>query len=222
MSGEFIIREANAGDKHFIAEAILNAEKSGTEKLGLSTLFDLPEPELEKIILQILDEESTCSEFSLDSFMVAEHKGQPVAAMAGWIESFGNCASSASVKSNFIHFFFPRKNLMAARPRIELLKNILIPRGKNCLQIEYVYVLASYRGEGLAGKLIDRHILNAQIRLPELNKAQVQVFSNNKAAIRLYEKSGFASSGNFKASNKEILDYLPFDEKILMERKVRG
>jgi ribosomal protein S18 acetylase RimI-like enzyme len=222
MNDTYIIRKANAGDKAFITEAIIAAEKAGTEKIGLATLFDLEEPEIRKIILQILDEDIPGSELSLDSFIVAQLGDHLVAAVAGWIESFAGRSSSASIKSNFIHVFFPQKNLLAARPRLDLIREMRIERERQTLQIEYVYVSEAHRGAGLAARLIDQHIAEARDLFPELEKVQVQVFKNNTAANRLYERAGFVVTNNFRAVDKEILKYLPGDEKLLMEKQLRN
>lgn len=221
MNDTYIIRKAGIDDKAFITEAIIAAEKAGTDKIGLATLFDLEEPEIRNILLQILDEDIPGSELSLDSFIVAQQGDHPVAAVAGWIESFAGRSSSTSVKSNFIHVFFPQKNMLAARPRLDLIREIRIERERQTLQIEYVYVSEAHRGVGLAARLINQHIAEARDLFPEVEKAQVQLFKNNTAATRMYERAGFVVANNFRAFDKEILKYFPGDEKLLMEKKLK-
>jgi ribosomal protein S18 acetylase RimI-like enzyme len=221
MNDEYMIRNAVTADTGFIADAIIAAEKSGTERLGLGTLFNLPEPEIKKLLMLCLDEESSGCELSLNSFLITEHAGKPVAAVAGWIEGFETNSTSRTIKTNLIGFVFPKENILAAHSNSGVVKDIVIEREKNTLQVENVYAISEYRGKGLAGSLIDEHITVSLAKYPELMKAQVQVFKNNESAIKLYERSGFKPVKLFTSGNKEILKYLPYNEKLLMEKMIK-
>jgi ribosomal protein S18 acetylase RimI-like enzyme len=218
MNDEYIIRNAGQEDCAFIAEAIIAAEKSGTEKMSLSSLFDLTEKEVAELLIQILNEESSGSEFSLNCFLITEHEGKPVSAVAGWIENVGVNISSRMIKTNLLYSAFPAKNILVAHSRSGIVKDIQIEREKNTLQIEYVYTIDKYRGKGLAKKLIDRHISNARTVFEGLRKVQVQVFKNNVEAVSLYECLGFVCVQRFISTDKETMVYLPGDEKVLMEK----
>ena len=221
MNDEFLIRNAAVTDNSFIVEAMIAAEKSGTEKLGLSTLFNIPEPEIKKLLMKCLNEESSGCEFSLNSFLIAEYSGTPVAAAAGWIENFDRNNSSRTIKTNLMHFVFPKENILIAHSNSNIAKDLLIEREKYTLQIEYVYTHNKYRGKGLAGSLINKHITLSRDKYPGLTKAQVQVFNNNQSAKRGYEKSGFKPISLYVSSNKETLKYLPYNEKRLMEKVLK-
>lgn len=221
MNDEYLTRQAVVTDTTFIADAIIAAEKSGTGKLGLGTLFNLAEPEIKKLLMQCLDEGSSGCEFSLNSFLIIEHAGKPVSAVAGWIEGFGTSITSRVIKTNLMRFIFPKENILAAYSKADIVKDMLIEREKNTLQVEYVYTINEYRGKGLAGGLIDEHIALSLTKYPQLIKAQVQVFKNNESAIKLYERSGFKSVKLFTSGNKEILKYLPYNEKLLMEKMIK-
>jgi ribosomal protein S18 acetylase RimI-like enzyme len=221
MNDEYIIRNAVAADADFIADAIIAAEKGETRRLSLGTLFNLPEAEIKKLLIQCLDEESSGCEFSLNSFLITEHAGEPIAAMAGWIENFETNIASRTIKTNLMRFVFPKESILNAYSKSDIIKDLLIEREKNTLQVEYVYTSNEYRGKGLAGNLIDEHIALSLVRCPGLIKAQVQVFKNNGSAIKLYERSGFKPARLFVSSNKEILQYLPYHEKLLMEKMIK-
>jgi len=55
----------------------------------------------------------------------------------------------------------------------------------------------------------------------EIKKAQVQVFKINTLSIRLCESVGFKIARTYKSSNKEILNYLPSDEKCILEKELQ-
>jgi len=221
MNDEYLIRKAFVTDNSFIVETMIAAEKSGTEKFGLSTLFNIYEPEIKKLLMRCLNEESSGCEFSLSSFLIAEYSGKPVAAAAGWIEKFETNNSSRTIKTNLMHFVFPKENILIAHSNSDIAKDLLIEREKNTLQIEYVYTHNKYRGKGLAGRLINQHITISRDKYPGLTKAQIQVFNNNQSAKRGYEKSGFKPIRLFTSVSKETLKYLPYNEKLLMEKVLK-
>jgi ribosomal protein S18 acetylase RimI-like enzyme len=218
---DYLIRKATLNDIGFVVETIIAAEKSGGEKLGLATLFNLTEDETRSIISSMLEEEIDECEFSISSFLITEYKGSPVAAIGGWVEGLIQEIKSAMLKSNLIGFCFPKESIVIAHSRQKIIAGILIERENLSLQIEYVYIDKNHRGKALGEGLIRQHIENALQVYPELEKAQVQVFSNNLAAIKLYEKCGFHTTKTFWADNESINDYLPYNEKLLMEKSIK-
>lgn len=218
MDQVYSIRKATSDDLVFLAEVIIEAEKSGTDKLSLSTLFNVTESKVKEYIISMLDEEIDGCEFSVSSFLIIEYDKKPVAAFGGWIEGFEDEMSSSILKSNLINYTFDRESVQFLKSKAHLLKNILIDREDKSLQLEYLYVANEHRGKKLSNTLIEQHILNAKLLFPELKKVQVQVFINNIGAIKTYQNSGFSIAKSFKADSAELLDYLPFDEKYLMEK----
>ncbi|HLP65536.1 GNAT family N-acetyltransferase [Flavobacterium sp.] len=218
MDQVYSIRKATTDDLVFLAEVIIEAEKSGTDKLSLSTLFNVTESKVKEYIISMLDEEIDGCEFSVSSFLIIEYDKKPVAAFGGWIEGFEDEMSSSILKSNLINYTFDRESIQFLKSKAHLLKNILIDREDKSLQLEYLYVANEHRGKKLSNTLIEQHILNAKLLFPELKKVQVQVFKNNIGAIKTYQNSGFSIAKLFKADSAELLDYLPFDEKYLMEK----
>lgn len=218
MDNVYSIRKATSDDLVFLAEVIIEAEKSGTDKLSLSTLFNLTESKVKEYIISMLDEEIDGCEFSVSSFLIIEYDKKTVAAFGGWIEGFEDEMSSQILKSNLISYTFDRENIQFLKSKAHLLKNILIDREDKSLQLEYLYVASEHRGKQLSNRLIEQHIINAKTLFPELKKVQVQVFKNNIGAIKTYQNNGFSIAKSFKADTTEILDYLPFDEKYVMEK----
>lgn len=213
MTG-YTIRPATTDDVHFLAEAIVAAEKSNSPRLGLATLFGSSEEEARALIIAMLVEEVDGCEYSISSFFLVEHDGRPVAAVAGWLEGAEDEMPSGLLKSNLIGFTFPPERIALLRTRGEVIAGIQVDREMGSVQIEYVYAHPDQRGKGLAGKLIQAHLA----RFPEAYKAQVQAFSDNTVAIGLYERLGFRIVHTFTSKNPDTIRFMPYHEKVLMER----
>lgn len=211
---DYMIRPATTEDVDFLAEAIIAAEKSNSPRLGLATLFGLAEVEARALIIAMLMEEVDGCEYSISSFLVVAHEGRPVAAVAGWLEGAEDDMPSGLLKANLIGFTFPPENIALLRTRGEAIAGIQVDREMGSVQIEYVYAHPGQRGKGLAGKLINAHFA----RFQEARKAQVQAFSDNNVAIGLYERLGFRIVHTFTSKNPDTIHYMPFHEKVLMER----
>lgn len=211
---EYLFRKAGLQDIDFLVESIIEAEKGGTEKLGLSTLFNLKEDSVAEYIRLILLEGVEGCEFSLESFFVFEFKQQCIATAAAWIEANNSGhISSSIIKSNLFNFFIPFGNRQYMLKNAIRMSDLFIERIPGTLQFEYVYVNPAFRGQNIACKLIKSIILSYAVPID----IYIQVFSNNIAAIRCYEKVGFKTVKTHTASKQDINDYLPFHQKLLMK-----
>ena len=217
---EYLIREAIQKDIPFLADIVIAAEKGNSDKLSFSTLFNLTEKKVKDLIIAMFDEEIDGCEFSLSSFLITECKGEPVAGFGAWIEGFKESMPSKILKSNLISYTFGKENMEYFKSKSYLIKDMIAERGKGTLQFEYLFVSNNHRGKRLADRLIQKHEENALITYPELKKAQVQLFKNNRNAINVYERNGFEILKTNKSDQKDIADYLPFNEKYIMEKKL--
>lgn len=214
---EYTIRKASTKDIPFIIEAIIEAEKSGTDKLGLSTLFDLTEIEVKNYLSNIFNEEIDGCEFSISSFLIAENKGNQVAAVGGWIEGANEEKLPSSIlKANLISYCFPIDKVANMKEKSDIISGVQIERKDGSYQIEYVYVRPEYRGHNLIKPLIEEHIKQAKL----CKQMFVQVFLNNISAIYVYKKLGFEVNQTFHSENKETKNYLPDNTKILMLKRL--
>jgi len=211
------IRKATEADIPFLAETIIQAEKSGTDKLGLATLFELSEEEVRVNLTAILEEEMEGCEFSVTSFLVTEYEGKAVAATAGWIEAHNGASQSATLRANLILFTISAAARAAIQRNRKYVENLNFDREPNTLQIEYVYVAPAHRGHQLAGQLIAAHIEHARQIFPAITKAQVQLFGNNEKAEKAYQKIDFVTQHTNTLTVPNILNFLPHNEKKLME-----
>ena len=219
MPSEIILRKAQLNDADFIADAIIQAEKGGTSHCGLATLFGITEQQLKKYLSSMLEEEIDGCEFSINSFLLAVKNGQPVATAAAWIEDQNGGLPSGLAKTNLIGYTFPHACLASMHENSGIMKGLTIAREHSTLQFEYVYVSPDARGYGLAGQLISKHIQNCRDTYPEINKGQLQLFKNNDNARKLYKKLGFTVIQEYKSNEDDITSLLPYDKKLLMEKK---
>lgn len=213
----FNIRKAAIDDIPFLVDSIIEAEKGGTEILSYSTVFGLSLNESKKYIKDMLLEEVDGCELSISSYLVAEKDGQLVGAVGAWIE--GNEGMPSSVlKGNLLNFTLPKICIEKALFLNNLVKDIHIENINNTIQVGIVYVSQSYRGLGLANILIEEQIKNLLQISPEIAQCYLQVFGDNKAAIKTYEKLHFKKITERRSENKLIVKYFPSASKVLMKR----
>lgn len=216
---DLIIRPANINDVSFLVDTIIEAEKSGTNKLSYTTIFNLTENEARKYLESILEEEVDGCELSISSFMVAEKNGRNVAAVSSWIEGFDGLPSSI-LKGNLLNYTLPKECINNARNLSNIISQLYIENSIDSIHLGLVFVSPESRGMNLVNLLIEEVISRLKKNKPQVDSMYVQVFDNNIPAIKAYEKSGFNTIKEQKANNSEILNYLPSDGKILMKKDI--
>jgi hypothetical protein len=217
--GEFIFRNATINDVPFLVDTIIEAEKSGTDKLSYSTIFGLTEDEVQEYLFAILNEEIDGCELSISSFFVAEYKGKVVAALSAWIEGIEGIPS-AILKGNLLNYTLPKECIERAMSMNELIREIHIEYSPNTIQVGAGYVASEYRGNKLLGFLYNKIIDRLLEVKPDVPTAWAQIFSCNIPSIRTFEKVGFLEVLTKESSREEILQYLPSNRKILMKKEI--
>jgi ribosomal protein S18 acetylase RimI-like enzyme len=212
------IRKASEDDKDFLITSIIEAEKSGSDMISYCTIFSISEKELRILLEQILDEEIEGQELCISNFLIAEVDGEKAAASSTWIEMESGMSSSM-IKSNLFLFLAGMDVIRNAGPSLHLMSDINIARGENALQVECVFTAEKYRGLGLGKQLIDEHIRLKQQAEILFDKVQVILLGNNSSAQKAYEKAGFSVVQQKTCTDNAILNLLPCNTKILMEKK---
>jgi len=216
---EFIIRKAIINDVSFLVNTIIEAEKSGTDKLSYSTIFGLSEEKTKKYIADMLLEEIDGCELSISSFLVAEINGQVAAALSAWIEGFYGIPS-AVLKGNLLNYSLPKESIEKATLVNSLIREIHIEYTQNSIQIGAGYVSKDFRGNNLLGRL-NSEIIDRLSRIkPDVSEVYAQIFSCNTPSVKTYEKANFKVIMIKESSNQEILKYLPSNKKILMKKEL--
>ncbi len=214
------IRQATEKDIAFLTEAIIEAEKSNTNKLSYSTIFGLTDDEVEAKVQLMLEEDIPGQELCISGFLIAEEAGDYAAACCSWIEGEQGQYSSI-IKANILLWFFGSEICERASNEHPYLKELNFERKTDSLQIESVYTKPAYRGRGISGKLIKEHIQRSKERQPQLNLAQVILAETNTGAASAYQKLGFREVDRRKTQDPRVFDILPSDTKILMELKIK-
>jgi GNAT superfamily N-acetyltransferase len=216
----YTFRQAVMADAEFLCDVIIHAEKSNSDKLSFSSFFNITEETAKSYIISMLEEEVEDCELSISSFLIAAYDGKPVGAFGGWIEALNQPTASGFLKSNLIGFTFGRERIEFLKSKSYLLKNLIVERQPLTLQLEYLFVSENHRGKKLADTLIEKLISRGVNMYAALNKVQVQVYKNNDHAIKLYERNGFTEVRSYKCEDPEIFNYLPYNEKIMMEKSI--
>lgn len=219
METEYVIKKATINDVAFLADVIIGAEKSLTDNLGLANFFELSEEKVKELIIAMLEEEVDGCDFSISSFFIAWYGDKPVGALGGWVEGYYDGMSSNLLKSNLIAHVFPRESVIKAQAKMELIKEMLhIERPKGTYQLEYVYVDNDHRGKRITQQLMDVHLAYAKELDPNVNRAQLSCFENNQSIIKAHERNGYVRMKRYVCDNEDILKYLPFNVKVLLEK----
>ena len=79
----------------------------------------------------------------------------------------------------------------------------------------------SRQGKGLDIQLMNFIEENALAIFPKLEKVQCQIFKNSIFAIKILIRHGFTIVKKYKSNNEDIFDYLPSNEKYLMEKNLK-
>lgn len=211
---EYIIREATIDDIDFVVEAIIEAEKSGSQILSYSKIFNLTEDEVRSIFRQMLLEEIDGCEFSLSSYLVAEIDNNVVGTIGAWVEQIEN--PSSIIKGNLLGFYLPKSSLLFASIQSKIISELNIEHIKGALSLVVVYIIPEHRGNQLFELLSNEHIK----RNTGVQELAIQLMANNTFAIRSYERYGFKKNIEKKSNNPIITQILPFNEKILMNKKI--
>lgn len=215
---DYKIRNAIESDIPFLADAVIAGEKGITDKCNYSTLFNVPESKVRKHLISMFEEEIDGCEFSLSSYFVIEFEENPVASFGGWIEAFDGEMPSKILKSNLINYTFGAESMAYLKSKSDIVKELSVERTPQTLQFEYLYVSDAHRRKKLPTLLINKIEETALAKYPELKKSQFQLFNNNIRIVKLFEKHGYHVVKSIKATNIEVLNYLPSDEKLIMEK----
>ncbi len=216
MQNDFLFRKATQDDVDFIIEAIIEAEKSGTEVISLCKLLDINENELKIILKNILEEGNAWNEWNISNYLICTVNNKYAGTGSYWIEP-SNAGLEIYSNANFFFDYIPREKLLHAQKFFYLIRDFHIERKPETLQIENTYVRNEFRGQGLIGKIINQQILETKKINTHVNNVQIRLIKTNDKALRAYEKIGFKVVYEISIDEIEAKLILPANTRVLME-----
>ena len=218
MNG-YKIRPAKIDDINFIVEAIIAAEKGGSNKLSYTSIFGLSENDTAKNLKKMLEEEIDGCELSISSYLVVESENELAAAMGAWIEGSEDGVSSSTIKGNLLSYTLPIEAFLKAKEIRHIVSELSIDYIPDTLCLGIIYVKENFRGKNLVAALLEEQIRKALHNRKKIY-VYIQVFGNNIPAIKAYKKLGFVESELVISENSEVTNYLPSQKKILLIKKI--
>ncbi|MBL7812154.1 MAG: GNAT family N-acetyltransferase [Bacteroidetes bacterium] len=212
------MRTASEKDIPFLAKAITESEKSGTETLFYSAVFGLSTTETEQLFGKILEEEIEGMEWCISHFRILECGEEPAACLSAWIEGIDGMSSSI-IRAQTLQYFLPLQ-WQNSIEKLQQASALQIPRTKGALQLECIYTEPAHRGNGYAGRLIEAVIEMEKTAHPALSRAEIQLMGENKAAISSYTKCGFLLLTEKSSENDSILTLLPGKSRVSLGRQI--
>ncbi len=219
MTENILIRNAREDDIDFLIESIIHAEKSNTNKLSYSTIFEISESDVRNILRNILIENIEGQELCMSSFRIAEVNGEIAGACAAWIEGQSG-QSSSLIRANLIYHFFPRENQLKANQKADMINLLTIEREKGALQFECAWVKDKFKGKKISNRIMLKHLEYYLHDYPNLRKAQIIMVKSNEQAWKAHRKLGFRVVKEVYCNQPEILQILPSDRMMLIEANI--
>lgn len=220
MQENITIRRATPKDIDFLTEAIIAAEKSGSQMpVSYTSIFSLTDNETKNLLKAALEEEIEGQELCHLHFLIAEMDGQSAATCASWVEG-ADGVSSGQIKANILFHLLGNEKWSKAAEALKAVAETNIERSTGAAQIESVYTRPEYRGRGLMARIIEAHLKQQKQSYPSLEKAQVILLKNNTSAVNAYRKAGFEQVAERTGTHPLLSSLLPCPIKIMMERSV--
>ncbi len=209
------IRQATFNDIEFVIEAIIEADKSGTQMISTCNVFSLSTDEYKNILNDLLRQDIENYDYYLSGFLVAELNGESIGTSGSWLEGGGGKPSGV-VKGEVLFSYLDRSKLSNVKNNIKIISGSNLPREIGALQLEYVYIRKDYRGKGIFSQIVSKNI-KRNLDKYSFSKVQSILFKANHKSYSAFLKLGYEIIQENKSSNPEILKFFPYDTKIIME-----
>lgn len=218
MNPNLIVRKATIDDIEFISEAIIEADKSSTQLVSTCKIFALTEDNYKIILQDILIQDIEYYDYYLSGFLIAELNGEYVGASGSWLEG-GNGTPSGITKTTMLLSYLDKSNISLIKNNIQIIKDLTLTRETGALQLEYVYIREKFRGQGFFSKIVSENI-KWNFTKHNFSKVQSILLKGNYNSYFAFLKFGYIIVEEKEVDDPKILDFYPFNTKILMELNV--
>ncbi len=217
---ELKFRRAFQSDIPFLIDAIVSAEKSGTEIFSYSNIFEMPEQDARKIFADIIAEDVRGQDLCISDYFLAEIDGKVAGCIASWIEGEGGQPSGV-MKGTLLNYFFPKANMLKAQAKKKVLDALHFEAVKGTLVIENCFTLPEFRGLGILTRLMQEQTRLFLESKSGLKNSQMRVLKTNRSALEIYLKMGYKIIEEQHCPDPVILKWLPSDTQYILERQLR-
>jgi hypothetical protein len=210
MRPVLLCRPATVDDVPFCVEAVIEAEKSRTDVLPYSTIFELTEDEARKMIHEIMLENIDGQDMAISSFYVLEYEGKPVGATATWLEC-ADGVSSNQLKSDILRYYLPEHKITAAIPVLKRIQLLNFQREPNTVQIDGLFISEEFRSLENFLYLVENSLYFTLARYPGRNiPRSYGAFSEfNESLVRAVARIGYTLDQVIDLKDPEMLKYIP-------------
>ncbi|MBT3208198.1 MAG: hypothetical protein HN704_03590 [Bacteroidetes bacterium] len=183
-------RKATIKDIDYIAEILVQAEKSDNEYSPMQIIFGLSSEEYFKLIKNVLEEEVPGSEYFYDNYVLVFVKNEFAGGIAVWIEGKGK-KSSNFLKASLLSHYLGIEKWKESTNQLKLFATITHKRQSGILQIDSAFVVPKFQGNRLYHKLIQYGISLFLNDIVKIKKAQIVSIIENVKSVKSLQKFGF-------------------------------
>jgi ribosomal protein S18 acetylase RimI-like enzyme len=205
---------AQEKDVDFIIDTIIEAEKSGTETIISTKIFNFDESQFRDTLKSILLSEIPDFDYSLSSFLIAFIDAEPVGALGAWVEE-ENGYKSGILKANALFQNISKDLILASRSILEKARLLKIDRTKGAIQLENAYVKSAFRRRGIFTSLIIENI--KRLSNGENKLVQAVLFKENYKSFNAYRKLNFNISEEISSDDEIVKSIYPYSFRVLLE-----
>ena len=216
MLEKMIIRKAGINDIDFIIETIIESEKSSSNVISSCNIFALSEEKFKEILVEILKQNVPNYDYYLSGFLIAEVDGKYVGALGSWYEAADETPSGI-IKATILFPYLDRTKMKDISKNTKVIKGLTINREPHTLQLEHGYTCEQYRRQGVFSSLIKANIVRNLQKYSKLEKVQGVLFKANYKSYNAHLKIGYKVVEEKHVDDPEVLNFFPFDTKVLME-----
>ncbi len=215
MISDLSIRQATANDIDFVIEAIIESEKGTSNVVSSCNIFNLPEDRFKEILKDVLNQDIENYDYYLSGFLIAESNGEYIGASGSWIEN-ADGTPSGLIKATVLFPYLDKTKMKEINKNSQIIKNLTFTRKNGTLQLEHGYVREKYRRQGVFSQLVMENI-KRNFHKNEFPLSQVVLFKQNYKSYNANLKVGYQVVEEKKVEDPVVLNYFPYNTKVLME-----
>ena len=208
-------RKAKKDDIDFVIEAIIESEKSSSDMISSSKIFNFSEQEFIDILKEILIQDIPDYDYYLSGFIIAELQSERIGTVGSWMEA-ANGTASGMVKATVLFQYLGAAKFKEINKNTKVIKGLTLNREPGTLQLEHGYTKEKFRRQGVFTNVIKQNI-KENLRHHSFSKVQGILFNENYKSYKAHIKLGYKVVEEKKVEDPGIYKYFPYNSKVLME-----